>query len=51
VDCCVVYEAVGGVSYNIIAYADDIVLLAPILAALQCLIDLLHSMATDIYRR
>jgi len=39
---------VGGVFYNILAYADDIVLLAPTWKALQTLINLLYQCATNI---
>jgi Reverse transcriptase (RNA-dependent DNA polymerase) len=38
----------GGVFYNLLAYADDIVLLAPSWQALQSLINLLNSCASDI---
>ena len=43
IGCCV-----GGRFLNIFAYADDIVLLAPSLVALQYLINVLHSLAKDI---
>jgi hypothetical protein len=39
---------IGGIFCNILAYADDIVLLAPSWGALQCLINLLNSCAIDI---
>jgi len=39
---------VGGVFYNILAYADDIVLLAPTWKALQSLINLLYQCAHNI---
>jgi hypothetical protein len=38
----------GGVFYNILAYADDIVLLAPSWKALQMLINVLNRYAQDI---
>jgi hypothetical protein len=39
---------IGGVFYNVLAYADDIVLLAPSWRALQSLINLLDECANDI---
>ena len=39
---------IGGLFYNILAYADDMVLLAPSWYALQQLIDLLSALAADI---
>lgn len=39
---------IGGVFFNILAYADDLVLLAPSWKALQQLISLLHQYAVDI---
>jgi hypothetical protein len=39
---------IGGVFYNLLAYADDIVLLAPSWRALQTLINLLNRCAMDI---
>ena len=39
---------VGGTFYNILAYADDMVLLAPSWFALQWLIDILSVFAVDI---
>jgi hypothetical protein len=39
---------IGGLFYNLLAYADDIVLLAPSWRALQVLIDLLNQCAADI---
>mgnify|MGYP003529773983 FL=1 len=39
---------IGGVFYNLLAYADDIVLLAPSWRALQLLINLLNNSALDI---
>ena len=39
---------IGGVFYNILAYADDIVLLAPSWRALQSLINILGTSAVNI---
>jgi len=39
---------IGGLFYNLLAYADDMVLLAPSWYALQQLIDLLSALAADI---
>jgi len=39
---------IGGVFYNVLSYADDIVLLAPSWAALQTLINALHDCAINI---
>ena len=41
---------IGGKFYNVLAYADDIVLLAPGWAGLQILLNLLHKCANDIDR-
>ena len=38
---------IGGIIYNILAYADDMELIAPSWAALQLLIDTLFQAATD----
>jgi hypothetical protein len=50
--CAVVHSNIGcnigGVFYNVLAYADDIVLLAPSWYALRSLINLLNSCARDI---
>ena len=39
---------IGGIFYNILAYADDLVLLAPIWAALQLLLNLLCELCLEI---
>jgi hypothetical protein len=39
---------VGGVMLNVLAYADDVVLLAPSWRGLQCLLDLLTNHASKI---
>ena len=39
---------IGGIYYNILAYADDLVLVAPSWSALQHLINVLHREAADI---
>ena len=39
---------IGGIFYKILAYADDLVLLAPTWAALQLLLNLLYELCLDI---